>query len=807
MYHVISTGLTAILLYSISYLFHRIGFYSLQLHRKFWNILLAVVFITTAIAGLFIALQINYKWNIPYIKEILKWHVEFGIGLAITGLFHFIWHLNYYGKFFNTIPPVQIQESQKLSAFKIKINLIIIGFVSSSVQLLLMRELMNIAGGYELIAGSFLGSWLIGSAFGSSVAGKSDLKDLGKINLVFSLSPLITLLMMLLLSRIFLNPGQTPSFLAAIIYTLLVLVPFCFVSGFTFIKLMTIAGNNTSFNTGKSFSIETVGGLIAGIITSFLTAGFLGTYKLLALIILFSVAYSLITYYFDLRRSRNLTGLFILIAAIIIILFNPDRVMRQLLLPGIKVTDTRDTPYGNITTGRYKGDLSLYYNQRLLAYNNDVADREEDIHYAMLQSETPEKVIIVSGYLRSLLPEVLKYPVKSIIYVERDPSLAKLETSIPDSLSGKVSVMNNDAYGFIKKSSVSADVIILLVPPPSTLLLNRYYTFEFYEAVRKRLHSGGVFLCAPGPGDNYMNKESLKMYSSIYNSLKANFKFVEPVLGNKLFFIASDKQLSLSYCKLSETRGIKNIYVSPDFLDDATIIQKSEEVRSLLEGGIKLNRSAFPVACFHSQSYQLSKNLNEKIPAIVLLLAFFVFPVTLIRGRNLLMYFTASAMAGFEIIILITLQIIVGNMYQLTGLVIAGLMTGLAVGSGINIRFFDNISPVSKVISLILFYILFGLFYNFIIELKGNQLSVAAILITGFIPAALTGRIFRELTIKNKTSDGSSLIYSADLAGSAFGFIFISGLAVPVMGIQVSVYALSILMICGILSEIIWKKS
>ena len=35
---------------------------------------------------------------------------------------------------------------------------------------------MNITGGYELITGSFLGSWLIGSAIGASIAGKSALK-------------------------------------------------------------------------------------------------------------------------------------------------------------------------------------------------------------------------------------------------------------------------------------------------------------------------------------------------------------------------------------------------------------------------------------------------------------------------------------------------------------------------------------------------------------------------------------------------------------------------------------------------------
>ena len=68
MYHVIGTGLTTILFYIISYFFYRSGYYSIQFHKKIWNSLLAIVFIMTAIAGLFMALQITYKWDIPFIK-------------------------------------------------------------------------------------------------------------------------------------------------------------------------------------------------------------------------------------------------------------------------------------------------------------------------------------------------------------------------------------------------------------------------------------------------------------------------------------------------------------------------------------------------------------------------------------------------------------------------------------------------------------------------------------------------------------------------------------------------------------------
>jgi len=807
MYHVISTGFTAILLYLISYFFYRIGYYSLQIHRKFWNLVLALAFFLTAIAGVFIALQITYKWNIPYIKEILRWHVEFGIGLAITGIFHFIWHLGYYGKLFKTTEAnPEKQNPQKTDSFSIKMNLFIIGFVSSSVQLLMMKEIMNISGGYELITGSFLGSWLTGSALGASIASKSTLNDIRKINLVFSLSPLVSLFLMLFLSRLFLSPGETPSFLAAIICTLIILLPFCIVSGFTFIKLIRIAGMNNSFLPGKSFSIETTGGIVSGVVISVLAAGMLGTYKLLLLIILMSAAYVAATYFIQKPQVKITFKYVILLLCTLVIILNTDIFFRQILLPAIRVTSTKDTPYGNISKGKYKGEESLYYDHRLLSYNDDATEREEDIHYAMLQTESPEKVMIISGSLLTRLPEIMKYPVNKIIYIERDPYLTDYETRISDSAAEKVVIVNKDALTYLRNSDETVDAIILLIPPPTTLLLDRYYTFEFFHEVRKKLKPDGVFICSPGPGDNYMNKESINLYSSIYNSLTANFKNVKPVLGNKLYFIASDKTISLSFCQLVEERNIKNFYVNSDFLDDERIVRKSEEINGLIDRGIKQNRLVFPVASFHSQAYEFSKSLGEKIPALVLMFTIFALPVITIKRKNLLMYFSASALAGFEIIILLSLQLMVGNMYQLTGLVVAGLMTGLSAGSGINIRLLNTISFRNKVIILILFYIIFGATYNYIVLIKSSALSVFLIVLSGFIPALITGRIFRELTFMPEGVSDSPLVYSADLAGSAFGFIVITGFAVPLLGIQTSIFILSVLIFSGMLFGTIRNK-
>jgi spermidine synthase len=800
MYHVIGTGLTAIILYLLSYFFYRTGFYSVQIHRKFWNSILAITFLVTALAGLFLALQITYKWNIPIIKSVLRWHVECGAGLATIGLFHLLWHLSYFKRLFEKqYKPLSDSVSWKNGSTDIALNLFVIGFVSSSFQLLLIKEMMNISGGYELITGTFLGSWLIGSAAGAAIAGKSNLNDLKKINLIFSASPLFSVFLLILLSRLFLETGETPSFLESMIFTFLVLIPFCIVSGFTFIKLISAAATEKKYVPGKSFSLETTGGIVAGIMISVLSAGFLNTYQMILLLITSALSYVILSFIVKIAIFKVITRILLFIVFIILIISNPDILFRSLLLPGINITGTKETPYGNITTGEYSGEQSVYYNQRLLSYHDDVIEREENIHYAMLQSTEPEQVLLISGSINSHIPEIFKYPVKEIVYVERDPALIRIEQGFAEKYKD-LHIENNDAFRYMRNTEKMFDVIILLLPPPSSLLLNKYYTAEFFNIVSKRLNSGGIFMCSPGISADYLNKESVKLYSSIYNSLSDTFKNIIPVEGHKLYFIASDHTLSTSFCELAEMKKIKNIYVSQDFLADDLIKSKSEEILSLMDSSISKNRSVYPIACFFYQSYNLSKSLHEKTPAIVLMIVLFALPAILIKRRNILMYASASALAGFEIIVLLMLQLTAGNMYQLTGLIIAGLMTGLAIGSGISLRILNSLTLRIKSIVLVLFYLATGLLANPITEMRSAFLVTILLVSITFIPSIITGHMFRILTLGPENNPDSSAVYSADLAGSALGFILISGLIIPTLGIRSSIFILAALVFTGFLS-------
>jgi hypothetical protein len=102
-------------------------------------------------------------------------------------------------------------------------------------------------------------------------------------------------------------------------------------------------------------------------------------------------------------------------------------------------------------------------------------------------------------------------------------------------------------------------------------------------------------------------------------------------------------------------------------------------------------------------------------------------------------------------------------------------------------------------------YLLTGLLYNSITGIK-HDISVGLIILTAFLPAILTGRIFRELTAKSNEMAAISSVYSADLAGSALGFILVTGVAIPVLGIQISIFLLSALIFAGLLFGTIGNK-
>jgi hypothetical protein len=169
------------------------------------------------------------------------------------------------------------------------------------------------------------------------------------------------------------------------------------------------------------------------------------------------------------------------------------------------------------------------------------------------------------------------------------------------------------------------------------------------------------------------------------------------------------------------------------------------------------------------------------------------------------MYGSAGALAGFEIIMLLILQSSAGNMYQFTGLVLAGFMAGLALGSGLERPVLKPVGLISGPAILIVFYLFTAVISGKLININSLLLETFVILLLSIIPSFITGRIFRLMTEKYGYGSASGL-YNADMAGAALGFIAVSGIALPLLGIKLTLFLLSGLIFAGFLLGTIRDK-
>jgi hypothetical protein len=85
-----------IMLYAASFLLYRQQVISVRAHRMLWNILLMFTFLVSSTLGIILLMKINYGivFNLPF--NMLYWHVEAGIAMAVISVFHIGWHLPYF---------------------------------------------------------------------------------------------------------------------------------------------------------------------------------------------------------------------------------------------------------------------------------------------------------------------------------------------------------------------------------------------------------------------------------------------------------------------------------------------------------------------------------------------------------------------------------------------------------------------------------------------------------------------------------------------------------------------------------------
>ncbi len=683
----------------------------------------------------------------------------------------------------------------------LKFSMFITGFSALLVQMIYMREFLNVFSGNELIVGIILGNWMLLTAIGAKIAG-SMLLDILNIKKIITSQLFIALLIPVSVLSIywakaqFYPPGTLPAFYGSSLFCLIVMAPFCLVSG----GLFTFLADGFSKLTGrqqapKVYGLEAFGSVVGGLLFTFVLLQYFSSFQIVFAVSAINIFAALLLIPFRLNAlvKRLLLLVFIFVLLILPFIINFDGLAKSFIFENQTIVLSKDTPFGNLTVTQTGGQYNFYENGISLFSTDDLIANEEAVHYAMAQPKNPQSVLVVSGDIGGMTREISKYDVGKIDFVEINPYLIEAMQNfvgLPDDI---LTIHIADARKYISETQTKYDVVLLNLPAPASLQLNRFYSVEFFKRIKKILNPGAVISIPFQGGSNYLGDEARNFIGILQKTLLSEFKHVIVYPGESNYFLASDDSLEFDISKILQERGIKNEFVNHYYIDDDIARKRASQISKSIDYNSPVNSDFRPVAYFSQISYWLSW-YGQKLWWV---LALVVFGMLLLFGFvssfNKSLLLTGFSASVIELIILMVFQIYFGQLYQAIALLISGFMIGLATG----VWFAEVQSSKIKFVWLIKNQGLIGVFslVIFLILLLVQEFTFPDILLKTLlyismpILGGMTGLQFSFAVKLQKQSKAkvASSAYAIDLIGAAGGAILASVLLIPALGIPGSV--------------------
>jgi spermidine synthase len=687
----------------------------------------------------------------------------------------------------------------------LRISLFTLGFSSLATQVFLIRECFTVLSGNELVIGIILANWMLLTGAGAYLGRffgrmKGKIPFLLFLQFLFSLLPMLMILKLDLWKALSLPSGSIPGLIPLIRSMFLFQLPFCLLNGFLFIAYVHELSGITKKNpVSVSYSIESAGGMVAGLLVNLfilkVSGMFTGLHILLIMNLLVCILFSF--------SSGNRIHKIIMVPVCLVFMVFPfftdlDVYIGKLFYPGQRLIFHKNTPYGKLDVTMNAGQLNYFENGLLLFSSSNEIVNEESVHFAMVQRPEPKNILLLSGGISGTAAEILKYHPWRIDYVELDPGLIRLGRRYSKILDDeRIHVVQGDARRFIRQTKVKYDVVLVNLPEPSTLLINRFYSREFFMELKKTLNSAAVISESLPTTSDYVSKTAAASNSTLVRTLKTSFKNVLILPGQKNYFLASDSSLLPEIDSLISKRGISTLYVNPYYLDESSMKERSEYIRSNLDTKAKINSDFRPVAFFRQLRFWSSMfewNLLASGIVILVLLFFVFFSLNRISLGLFTGGFTASSL---ELLILISFQVIYGYVFMATGIILALFMAGLALGA-LSLKRIIPFPSEKKYIRIQIVLALFSIGFPFIIlalnlpGMPSGLVQVVFVLLT-LVISFITGLEFSLASAigSNDITLKISFNYSADLFGSAFGALVTTLILLPFLGMVASCLVLA----------------
>lgn len=169
-----------------------------------------------------------------------------------------------------------------------------------------------------------------------------------------------------------------------------------------------------------------------------------------------------------------------------------------------EVIFARNTRYQRIVLTKWKNDLRLFLSSHLqFSSRDEYRYHEALVHPGLAALPGARRVLVLGGGDGLAVREILKYPsVEQVTLVDLDPEMTRLFSSNSvlvklneGSLkSGKVRVINDDAFPWLDRNEDMFDFVVVDFPDPTNFSLGKLYTTAFYRLLARHVSSNGFIV-------------------------------------------------------------------------------------------------------------------------------------------------------------------------------------------------------------------------------------------------------------------------------------------------------------------------
>lgn len=739
---------------------------------------------------------------------------------------------------------------------RIILALILMGFTSLIVQIVLVREFLITFYGNELIIGIILANWIILEALGSGLSSRPSLKVKNPLVIYALLQlgiclylPCAIYIIRIIKNILNVTAGEGIGILPVFFASFAILAPLSIFDGSQFpfgCRIWSDHFKKRLESAGKVYILEALGFIIAGPIFTYLLITRLHSFEIafiLGLVNLISAALLLTISRRRFAEKTLLTLVSIVASLYIFAFFGPLNKIHDYSIArqwkGLKILEYRNSIYANLLVTQAERQYT-FYSDGVPIINLPVPNisfNEEFAHFVLLSHKDPREILLLSGGAGGLINEIIKYPLRKIDYAELDPLLIKLIKKYPTQISEDelnnpyLNIKHIDGRRFARITKSNYDVIITNLPHPSTLQLNRFYTREFFRIAKSKLKKNGIFSFHLPGSLSYISQELRNLNASILKTLEEEFNYVEVIPGDFNIYLASKQPLDISSDRLIERikqSRIKTKSLSPQYIKLRLNHYWMDWFDSSIEtdSAVRENEDLLPSGVFYSIDYwnslfnpklkllfEFIDKLNIKFLFLFLgLLGAGLLWLQKNRSDKKLSIGFAIGTTGFvgmslELILIFSFQSYYGYVFHYLALLTTAFMAGLTLGGWQMTqklsKIKDDLSYFKKLESLItgLCLITAPLLMHF------DRSYLWQFSFIFFIIAGISGFLIGlEFPLANKIwlndrklKHAAGILYSFDLCGAWLASLFASLALVPVIGVLNTCFFLAALKIISLL--------